>query len=178
MELDTHTLLFRTKRQHLETNIVFSSLYLRPTFRVFISYLRSSSCPCNWHQTNSKELPAMLNTWVQSRSQKDPLEKGMATHFSILTWRIPGQGSLEATIHEVTKSQTWLSDFHFHFSLSNHSRKRGHQCSTKRSSLWASAEQPYLSTLWLLNKNKHTYFISSLQHPLDLNNWVPPTSRF
>jgi hypothetical protein len=48
----------------------------------------------------------MLDTWVQSLSQKHPLEKGMATHFSILTWRIPGQGGLVATIHEVTKSQT------------------------------------------------------------------------
>ena len=129
--------------------------YLQSSFLIWEAPLA-----LNWHQTNSKELPAMLDTWVQSLSQKHPLEKGMATHFSILTWRIPGQGGLAATIHEVTKSQTWLSDFHF--SLSSHSRKRGHQCSTNRTSLWASAEQPYLSTLWLLNKNKHTYFISSL----------------
>ena len=33
-------------------------------------------------------LPAM-QTWVQSLGQKDPLEKGMATHSSILAWRIP-----------------------------------------------------------------------------------------
>ena len=36
-----------------------------------------------------KNLPAMRNTWVQSLSQEDPLEKGMATHSSILAWRIP-----------------------------------------------------------------------------------------
>ena len=36
-----------------------------------------------------KNLPAMQETWVQSLGQKDPLEKGMATHSSILTWRIP-----------------------------------------------------------------------------------------
>ena len=36
-----------------------------------------------------KNLPAMLETWVRSLSQEDPLEKGMAIHFSILTWRIP-----------------------------------------------------------------------------------------
>ena len=35
-----------------------------------------------------KNLPAM-QTWVQSLGQKDPLEKGMATHSSILAWRIP-----------------------------------------------------------------------------------------
>ena len=35
-----------------------------------------------------KRLPTMLETWVQSLGQEDPLEKEMATHFSILTWRI------------------------------------------------------------------------------------------
>ena len=34
-------------------------------------------------------LPAMQETWVRSLDQEDPLEKGMATHSSILTWRIP-----------------------------------------------------------------------------------------
>ena len=33
--------------------------------------------------------PAMLETWVQSLSWEDPLEEGMATHSSILAWRIP-----------------------------------------------------------------------------------------
>ena len=36
-----------------------------------------------------KNLPAMQETWVQSLGQKDPLEKGMATHSSILAQRIP-----------------------------------------------------------------------------------------
>ena len=36
-----------------------------------------------------KNLPAMQETWVQSLGQEDPLEKGMATHSSILTWKIP-----------------------------------------------------------------------------------------
>ena len=36
-----------------------------------------------------KDLPAMLETWVQSLGQEDPLEKGMAIHSSILAWRIP-----------------------------------------------------------------------------------------
>ena len=35
-----------------------------------------------------KNLPAMQETWVQSLSWEDPLEKGMATHSSILAWRI------------------------------------------------------------------------------------------
>ena len=40
-------------------------------------------------QTLVKNLPAMWKTWVQSLGWKDPLEKGMATHPSILAWRIP-----------------------------------------------------------------------------------------
>ena len=36
-----------------------------------------------------KNLPAMHETQVLSPSQKDPLEEGMATHSSILPWRIP-----------------------------------------------------------------------------------------
>ena len=36
-----------------------------------------------------KSLPAMQESWVQSLGWEDPLEKGMATHSSILAWRIP-----------------------------------------------------------------------------------------
>ena len=36
-----------------------------------------------------KNLPVMQETWVQSLGWEDPLEKGKATHSSILAWRIP-----------------------------------------------------------------------------------------
>ena len=36
-----------------------------------------------------KNLPAMRETWAQSLGWEDPLEEGMATHSSILAWRIP-----------------------------------------------------------------------------------------
>ena len=60
-----------------------------------------------------KNLPASLETWVQSLSWEDPLEKGKATHSNILPWRILWTFLI---VYGVTKSQTWLSDFHF-FSL-------------------------------------------------------------
>ena len=41
-----------------------------------------------------KRLPAMRETWVQSLGWEDPLEKEMATHSSVLAWRIPWTGSL------------------------------------------------------------------------------------
>ena len=36
-----------------------------------------------------KNPPAMQETWVQSLGQEDPLEKEMATHFTLLAWEIP-----------------------------------------------------------------------------------------
>ena len=36
-----------------------------------------------------KNLPAMQEIWVQSLGWEDPLEKGMATRYRILAWRIP-----------------------------------------------------------------------------------------
>ena len=36
-----------------------------------------------------KNLPAIQETWVQSLGWEDPVEKEMATHFSILAWRVP-----------------------------------------------------------------------------------------
>ena len=54
-----------------------------------------------------KNPSAMWETWVRSLDWEDPLEKRKATHFSFLAWKIP--------VHGVAKSQTQLSDFHFHF---------------------------------------------------------------
>ena len=36
-----------------------------------------------------KNLPVMRETWVRSLGREEPLEKGTATHSSILAWRIP-----------------------------------------------------------------------------------------
>ena len=53
----------------------------------------------------------MRETWVRSLGQEDPLEEGMATHSSILAWRIPmDRGAWRATVHGVVKSRTRLSD--------------------------------------------------------------------
>ena len=39
-----------------------------------------------------KNLPAMWETWVRTPGGEEPLEKGMATHSSILAWRVPWTG--------------------------------------------------------------------------------------
>ena len=56
-----------------------------------------------------KNLPAMWQTWVRPLGWEDPLEKGTATHSSILARRIPWT----VIDHGVPKSWTRLSDFHF-----------------------------------------------------------------
>ena len=68
-----------------------------PVFLGFaVSFLRSV-----------KNLPAMWETWIRPVGWEDPLEKGKATHFNILAWRIPMDGgALWSTVHRVTKSQT------------------------------------------------------------------------
>ena len=54
-----------------------------------------------------KNLLAMLETHVQFLGQEDPLGEGMATHSSILAWRIPWtDGAWQAIVHWVAKSQT------------------------------------------------------------------------
>ena len=57
----------------------------------------------------------MWDTWVRSLGQEDPLEKEMATHSSILAWKIPWMkepGRLP--VHGVAKSWTRLSNFTGH----------------------------------------------------------------
>ena len=62
-----------------------------------------------------KNLPAMRETWVWSLGWEDLLEEGMATHFSILAWRIcMDRGAWQATVHGVAKSWTQLSNSHCH----------------------------------------------------------------
>ena len=61
--------------------------------------------------SDGKNPPAMWETWVQSLGWEDPLEESMATHSSILAWRIPkDRGAWGTTVHGVAKSQTRLSE--------------------------------------------------------------------
>ena len=58
-----------------------------------------------------KNLPAMWETWVCSLGWGEPLEDSVATHSSILAWRVPmDREAWQATVRGVSKSQTRLSD--------------------------------------------------------------------
>ena len=54
-----------------------------------------------------KNLPTMQESWILSLGWEDPLEEDMATHSSILSWKIPlDRGAWQDTVHGVAKSQT------------------------------------------------------------------------
>ena len=57
-----------------------------------------------------KNPPAMLETWVRSLGWEDPLEEGMATHSSILAWRIPWTEVPSGIQSMGSQSRTGLSD--------------------------------------------------------------------
>ena len=60
-----------------------------------------------------KNLPAMLEAWVQSQGGEDPLEKGNGypLQYSGL------ENSMDCIVHGVTKSRTQLRKFHFHLAV-------------------------------------------------------------
>ena len=61
--------------------------------------------------SDGKESASNAGDQVQSLGEEDPLEKDMATHSSILAWRIPMErGAQQAIVDGVTKSQTRLSN--------------------------------------------------------------------
>ena len=78
----------------LQLNFAFSYAYLGPSGGSVV-----------------KNPPAMeepQETWVQSLGWEDPLGKGMATHSSILAWKISWTEAWQTIVHRVAQSQAWL----------------------------------------------------------------------
>ena len=91
-----------------------------------------------------KCLPAMRETWARSLGGEDPLEKEMATHSSILAWRIPWTeepGGLQST---GSQSQKRLSDFTFTFLVNRVTKK----CRPNLSTSQPSGEVTFSSKQW------------------------------
>ena len=62
---------------------------------LFLFFFLSTNVFLNWASQVTqwvKNLPAMQETWSRHLGQEDPLDKEMATHSSVLAWRIPGTG--------------------------------------------------------------------------------------
>ena len=67
-----------------------------------------------------KNLPAVQETWVWFLGQKDPLEKEMAIHSSILAWRIPWTeepGGLQSMGSQESDTTEWLSLHYYYYTL-------------------------------------------------------------
>ena len=59
--------------------------------------------------------PTMWETWVQSLGREDPLEKEMAIHSSMLTWKIPWmeeRGRLQSMVSQTVRHD-WVTSLHF-----------------------------------------------------------------
>ena len=89
--------------------------------------------------------PAMWEAPVQFLGWENPLEKGQATHSSILAWRIPW------TVHRVAKSQTRLSNFHFHFAPWKKSYDKPRQLIKKQTLLYQ--QRSVQSKLWFFQQS-------------------------
>ena len=75
-----------------------------------------------------KHLPVMQETWVQSLGWEDPLEKEMATHSSILAWRIPWTEELGG-LQSTGRKESYITE-----RLNNNSRLNLHQTARNISS--------------------------------------------
>ena len=110
----------------LQFNVIFATAhYIKGLqYSLFLSLINSTNLLfghgySSWGVSLVAQLvknpPAMQETLVWFLGQKDPLEEGMATHSSILAWRIPmDRGAWWATVHGVTKRWTWPSDWEQH----------------------------------------------------------------
>ena len=82
-------------------------------------YMKSSTFLASLEAQRLKRLPPMQATWVWSLGWEDPLEKEMATHASILAWRIPWTeelGRLQSTGSQRV-GHDWAISLSFHFSI-------------------------------------------------------------
>ena len=80
----------------------------------FVIYLEPHNCRTS---PAAQRLPVMRETWVRPLGREDPLEKEMATHCSVLAWKIPWveeSGGLQATAFRRVRRDWATERLHFH----------------------------------------------------------------
>ena len=105
-----------------------------------------------------KNLPAMQETHVWSLVWEDPLEEGIATHSSILAWRIPRKRSL-ATVHGIAESNTTNTHTHTHTYIQLRILISLYQCFQTLVHIWITC---IWDQIYLHNPNNHDGVIT---HP-------------
>ena len=109
-----------------------------------------------------KNPPPVWETQVQSLGWEDPLEKGMATHFSILAWRIPGTeepGGLQTTGHkESDTTERTCAHTHTHTHTHTVTQLDGGKAEFERTCC-VFKEHPSDSSLWgQLSRLRQSFF--------------------
>ena len=131
-----------------------------------------------------KNLPAMQETQIRHLGQKDPLEKGMAMHSSILAWRIPWteEPGGPQFMGPQRVGHDWETNFHFHFNLYCTSVyfnfKTWKKVGTKDSVKW---EDKNVIVSWLWDKSlilqntrlKWDFFLLNPSLPSWKGHWLP-----
>ena len=102
--------LLRDLRSYKQSSVAKYLIYLCMCIYIYIFFLRGASLVAQ----PVKNLSAMWETWVPSLGWEDPLVKGKAAFSGMLAWR---KNSMDCIVHGVAKSQTQLSNFHFHLYL-------------------------------------------------------------
>ena len=77
-----------------------------------------------------------IKTQVWSLGGEDPLEEGIATHSSILAWRIPNRGAWRATVHRIMESWTWLKRLSMHAHMECEVSNRANECDLQPEKVW------------------------------------------
>ena len=98
--------------QFLGPTLDFLALTSRNLSYIYLLNKRDAKRNTSLVAQRVKRLLTTWETWVQSLGWEDPLEKEMATHSSILAWKIHpmDRGAWWATVHGVALSQTRLSN--------------------------------------------------------------------
>ena len=121
-----------------------------------------------------KNVPVMQETWVWSLGQEDPMEKGMATHSSILTWRIPWieePGKLQSTELKIV-GHGWATNTYAH----THTHTQGFPCGSVVQSQPVHADDAG-GLVWSLGQEGPVEqemppnLVSYLENPVDRGAW-------
>ena len=126
-----------------------------------------------------KNLPAMKETWIQSMGQKDPLEKGMATHSGILAWKIPWVEEPQQPMGSQRLRHDWVTNTSFNIDWNKH-----HQFSSVQSlsrvwlfaTPWIAARQASLSITTNSRVHSDSHPSSRWCHPAISSSVIPFSS--
>ena len=101
--------LYSTTQLHPEEKTLWMYLHLHVSSQIICFIMILTLKRASLVAQMVKNLPAMQETWVQALGWKDPLEKGIVTHTSILAWRINSMNCYSPCGCKVSDTTEWLT---------------------------------------------------------------------